>query len=291
MTSQEIQNLFNHLGIFKRGNERAPHKPLLLLLAIGYLQKGQRNIPFADIQEKLSTLLEDYGPPRRRNHPEYPFVRLVADGLWELSDKSIQPGSDPSPGMLVKKSVNGGFTPEVFQILGDDSMLLSSVVRELLESNFPDSLHDDILISTGVQLLSTSVTRRVRDPHFRELVLEAYGYKCAVCGLGVRLRHSLVALEAAHIKWHQAGGPDIVENGLALCSLHHKFLDVGAFTVDADHRFIVSPKANGPGLQEALLSYQGTVLQYPTKKNHYPEHEFLDWHVNEVFKAGYSSRT
>jgi len=56
----------------------------------------------------------------------------------------------------------------------------------------------------------------------------------AVCGFNVRIGNVVVALEAAHIKWHQAGGADIQENGLSLCSLHHKLFDRGAFTVDAD---------------------------------------------------------
>jgi hypothetical protein len=40
-----------------------------------------------------------------------------------------------------------------------------------------------------------------------------------------------VALDAAHIRWHQAGGPDEEANGLALRVLHHKLFDLGAFTV------------------------------------------------------------
>jgi putative restriction endonuclease len=40
-----------------------------------------------------------------------------------------------------------------------------------------------------------------------------------------------LGLEAAHIKWFQAGGPDIEANGLAMCSLHHKLFDLGVFTI------------------------------------------------------------
>ncbi len=40
-----------------------------------------------------------------------------------------------------------------------------------------------------------------------------------------------MAIEAAHIKWHQAGGPDIEQNGIALCSMHHKLFDRGVFTI------------------------------------------------------------
>jgi len=65
-------------------------------------------------------------------------------------------------------------------------------------------------------------------------------------------------LEAAHIKWHQAGGPDTIDNGLALCSLHHKLLDLGALGISNEFTVIVSDKVNGyAGFQEWLLNFEG----------------------------------
>ncbi len=62
-------------------------------------------------------------------------------------------------------------------------------------------------------------------------MLLAYQYRCGVCGHDLRLGSQTIGLEAAHIKWFQAQGPDIVPNGLALCSLHHKIFDLGAFAI------------------------------------------------------------
>ncbi|MGP1680353.1 MAG: HNH endonuclease [Burkholderiales bacterium] len=47
------------------------------------------------------------------------------------------------------------------------------------------------------------------------------------------------APSAAQIDWFQARGPDVVQNGLALRSLHHKIFDLGAFTVLPGNRQIV----------------------------------------------------
>ena len=48
-------------------------------------------------------------------------------------------------------------------------------------------------------------------------------------------------MTAAHIKWFQARGQDVVPNGLALCSLHHKIFDLGAFTVlPGNHQIVIS---------------------------------------------------
>jgi putative restriction endonuclease len=117
--------------------------------------------------------------------------------------------------------------------------------------------------------------------------LLAYNYQCAVCGLDVRLGSITIGLEAAHIKWHQANGPDNVNNGLALCSLHHKIFDLGAFTIDADLRLLVSDKVHGTArLDDVLLRHHGQVISSTTDPDHRPLTTHLDWHRKQVFKEG-----
>ena len=87
MEAQELANRVGNLNVWKRGSERAPHKSLLLLYALGRLQKGEDAvIPFSDVNRDLTSLLEEFGPTRRSYHPEYPFWRLQKDGLWELQE-------------------------------------------------------------------------------------------------------------------------------------------------------------------------------------------------------------
>jgi hypothetical protein len=56
------------------------------------------------------------------------------------------------------------------------------------------------------------------------------------------MRHdsTSVALEAAHIKWKQHGGPCEISNGLALCAIHHKAFDKGSIGLDESMRVQVS---------------------------------------------------
>ena len=56
---------------------------------------------------------------------------------------------------------------------------------------------------------------------------------------------AVIGIEAAHVKWHMARGPSTTNNGLALCSLHHKLFDRGAFTLDTDRRVLLSQHARG----------------------------------------------
>ena len=46
--------------------ERAPHKPLLILYALGQLLcEGKNHIRFAEFYEPFTHLLEEFGPPRK----------------------------------------------------------------------------------------------------------------------------------------------------------------------------------------------------------------------------------
>jgi len=76
-------------------------------------------------------------------------------------------------------------------------------------------------------------------------VLTAYEWRCAVCGFDVQLGAIPIALDAAHIRWHQANGPDTERNGLALCALHHKTFDLGVFV--GMERTRERPTASGRG--------------------------------------------
>jgi putative restriction endonuclease len=108
----------------------------------------------------------------------------------------------------------------------------------------------------------------------------------AVCGFDVRLCDSLIALEAAHIKWSQAGGPDTEPNGVALCSLHHKLFDRGAFTITDSLQLIVSERAHGSaGFEEWSLGFHGKQIRGPQRPSYNPEKEFAAWHFSEVFKS------
>jgi len=99
-------------------------------------------------------------------------------------------------------------------------------------------------------------------------------------------RHSGKRLEAAHIKWFQARGPDVVQNGLALCSLHHKIFDPGAFTVLPENHQIVFSRhlMGGDDTKAELLAHHGAGLIQPQGRECLPQPEFLAWHRAEVFK-------
>lgn len=288
---EEILKTFDRINVWTRGSERAPHKPLMVLYALGQLSRGESDsIAFRDVAPKLTELLKEFGPTRTSYHPEYPFWRLQNDGLWIVDDSEKlerRIGQTDIPKReLIDKDVHAHFTDEIAKRLRKDPSLIADVALRLLDSHFPVSFQQDILDAVGLDLnLTETISRRKRDPAFRGRILTAYEYACAVCGFDVRLGNQVMGLEAAHIQWHQAGGPDEEQNGLALCSLHHKAFDLGAFTIHPDQVLLVSEHAHGQrGFDELLLKFHGHSIRSPQRDTYLPSGAYLDWHEREVFK-------
>ncbi|MCY3928496.1 MAG: HNH endonuclease [Acidobacteria bacterium] len=174
-----------------------------------------------------------------------------------------------------------------------DPELIEQAARKLLGKHFPPSLHDSIRdavrlarpVEQGLQPKAPTT----RDRSFRHAVLRAYERRCVVCGFDVRLNDELVALEAAHIRWHSHGGPDQVRNGLALCILHHQTFDRGAIGLERatkGYRLVVSDEANGqsPAFHQ-LLDCHGKRIRNPQSARQRPDPNFVDWHRKQVFRG------
>jgi putative restriction endonuclease len=291
MDPDAIRERFSSITVWKRGGERAPHKPLLAIYAIARALRGNaRMISYAEVDRDLGKLLIEFGPRRQSHHPEYPFWRLQNDGLWELTRTekltTRSASTDAKKSELLENDVHGGFPPEIHDKLARDKYLAREIVQDLLNGNFPESIHQDILDAVGIDFAIDTRIVVARSPDFRDRVLRAYEYSCAVCGFDVRLGTVPVALEAAHIKWHQAGGPDEESNGLALCTMHHKLFDRGVFTLSEKMDVIVSEIANGSrGFQEWVVAYHGRSIRPPQNPNYYPTETVIAWHVREVFQG------
>jgi putative restriction endonuclease len=282
MDSTDLKERINSLNIWKRGDQRAPHKPLLILYALGKLQaSSSRFLAYEEVKDALKTLLKEFGPPRRSYHPEDPFVRLTNDGIWNLNSDADSVRINNQ--WLQRNGVTGGFNDEACSLLKNDPGLVREVAEMLLHEHFPETIHEDILTAVGLDFEPKG--NRSRDPNFRERILRAYEYSCAVCGFNVRLGHNLIAVEAAHIKWHQAGGPDSEENGIALCAMHHKLFDRGVFTISKSKELLVAEEAHGNGFEEWLMRYHGKQIRPPIHPDYQPKDSYVYWHVREVFRG------
>ena len=193
-----------------------------------------------------------------------------------------QGGSSPSKSDLTKRQAIGRFVPEVQSLIRSDAALAEEVVSVVLNDHFPDSIHEDILGATHLEQLQTAKPKR--DSKFREEVLRVYGYRCVICGFDLRLDNAPLALDAAHIRWHYAHGPSIVSNGLAMCALHHKLFDRGAFSLSESLKIEISNRVNGSvGHMDYLTRFNSISITPPNILDAKPDLRFIRWHREEVF--------
>lgn len=296
MTRDDILQAFDRMRVWQRGDRRAVHKPLLVLFALARVGAGETALmDWNDAEPRLKALLDEFGPDGSGSSRHHPFWHLQTDGLWQLQGPADilarPPSATPTLGELRDNHIRGGFPPALREALLRDPQLVATIARRIVDAHFPESIRPDVLAAVGLpaDLTDTTLTQeqaRRRDPAFREKVLLAYQYRCGVCGHDLRLGRQTIGLEAAHIKWFQARGPDVVPNGIALCSLHHKVFDLGAFTIlPGSYQMIFSQHLNGSDDSAGkILAYHGASLILPQSREYLPQPEFLDWHKREVFK-------
>ncbi|MDN3354912.1 phosphorothioated DNA-binding restriction endonuclease [Actinomadura sp. DC4] len=280
-----------HVRQWSRGGERASHKPLLLLYALGHFQRnGDSSILYSEAEEHLAGLLREFGPPRTTS-PAYPFHHLTSDGLWEV--RTAAGGESPGPrvGALRSQAARGRLTTELVAALRHDPHLLSQLGRAILDVNFEPSLHEDICTAAGLDLEAVELAGarfpRRRDPAFRAQVMVAYEYQCAFCGYDGWLNGSAVGLDAAHVRWWAFEGPDEVTNGICLCALHHKLFDKGVLGMTGDRRVNVSAHyvGRGPAARDQVHTLAGRRVFSPQAAFPGLDDAHIAWHAREVFRA------
>lgn len=123
----------------------------------------------------------------------------------------------------------------------------------------------------------TEARRRARDSAFSELVREAYGGTCAICGSSRETPDGNQEVEAAHIYPKQEGGADDVRNGIALCKLHHWAFDTGWLAISDEYEILVQDEPDRDGYYE-FKQLEGDTLHLPDTGEAKPHRKFLEQH-------------
>ena len=122
---------------------------------------------------------------------------------------------------------------------------------------------------------------RLAQQAFKAVVLNAYHGHCAITGTKIR-----PVLQAAHIRPVSSGGENRLDNGLLLRSDVHTMFDGGYLAVDPRRKLLVSPRLRADfGNGEQFYAKAGEVIALPDRKGDQPNREFLEWHLDTVYKA------
>jgi putative restriction endonuclease len=167
---------------------------------------------------------------------------------------------------------------------------VQKIVTKLIEAPRPINYHP-IEAKRNTMVVTKEISIRKRG--FRQAVIEAYDFRCAVCGLKIHSpNRNIWEVEAAHIVPHGSKGKDDILNGISLCHLHHWAFDVGWFSLLDDYTLTVSPEAeNLPDEFVKSVSYEfikslkkpNQKIFLPSHSNIYPHLNAITWHRQNIF--------
>ena len=289
---EEFLALMRKLRVDASGGQRKPHKPLLMLLALRRLcEDGDLVVPFAEVEEPMSRLLEVYAPPATNPEPRLPYWHLQSDGVWEIPGADALPrGSNGKPSLLAMRTTCAQIPERYRNALLASPTLARACVAALLDEHFEPSLHEDVLQDLGYpegwlssqfapQLIVREKGGLARDASFRERVLRAYDHRCVVTGFQATFGGAFFGIEAAHVHWHSKGGPSTVDNGIPLSPTMHKLFDHGAWSLTDDRRIVVSERFSGSDEAIAMLRpLQGKPIRAPKSARDALRVDFIRWH-------------
>lgn len=125
---------------------------------------------------------------------------------------------------------------------------------------------------------AVSETRRaLRAIDFSARVLNAYGHRCAMCGIQLKL------VDGAHIlPVQEPGSTDETSNGIALCALHHRAYDRCLITFGSDYTIqINAKKVSELRMSDLVGGFQRfrenlrEVIRVPDEQTSRPKPEFV----------------
>ncbi len=265
------------------------------LLEKGFVHSGQR-IPLMSPQGIFRPKRLDY-PLTITTAPEGPYDdRVSTDGLLNYRYR----GSDPShrdnvglrqamrdkvPLIYLYGVVPGKYMAvwPVYIAADDPGSLTFTVAVDDASMISVERPMDYELAEPRRAYITSQVKVRLHQRGFRERVIDAYRIQCAFC----RLRHEEL-LDAAHIiPDTEPESRPTVNNGIALCKLHHAAFD--NFIIGVSPGYIIEVREDvlkehdGPMLQHGIKELHRQRIILPRREEFMPDKGFLEWRY-ERFK-------
>ncbi len=213
------------------------------------------------------------------------FVRPVQfsgpDGLIErglLNEAGVISGRAQS---AVRPLSPSDFARIVSAGLPENDILLPRIDEPLAEDRVHELRAPYAIERPIIERLVASPERKV---FFRRAVLQAYDERCAVTGWKLINGGGRAEAEAAHIRPVEHGGPDSIQNGIALSGTAHWMFDRGLIGLSDKLDILISRQVNDRSGIEAIINKTGMALA-PERVALRPHPAFLGWHRENCFKG------
>jgi putative restriction endonuclease len=285
---------FYNLKRDKSGGHERPHKPVLLLTIFNLLDRGIITKNEVLLTPDLAQTFKRYfGVVRTADDKptiENPFYFLAGDRFWQLVPKN---GGTPlyergkasgAPTLKVLREVYGRFDDDLWKLIISEPHSRPQLREALIARYFPEH-REQISALSGERPAEPTLREEPpgRDGAFRHTILEIYDYRCAACGIRVKISDALSLVEAAHIIPFGISHNDKPDNGLALCPNHHWAMDRQLIAPCPDDKHRAGIWRVGRTLdariegQKDLVALHGQRVIPPVEEKFNPALESLRW--------------
>ena len=196
----------------------------------------------------------------------------------ELRGNSMRTISDHEFSVIVLAGLSKTLDPTNAERSEDGELQPDGSVRALIRASREEQER---------RIVPMLMNRPFRDAAFRTSVVEAYEETCAVTGLRIVNGGGKAEVQAAHIWTVADGGPDIVQNGIALSATCHWLFDRHLISLRDDYGLLVSHN-RVPCEMRNLFESQLDRIHLPSDKRLWPRLDFIFRH-REKFAGEFDS--
>ncbi len=235
------------------------------------------------------------------NNGPYKLDDIGEDGFLTYAYRGTDPDHRDNAGLrnamrtrtplVYFKEMDGHRYQAIWPVIVLDDMPERLCVRAAIDPAYgelkPGIRFGDIAASPlDVRRYAWGQTRhRLHQNAFREMVVNAYDERCAIC----RLNHPEL-LDAAHIiPDSDERGTPVIPNGLSLCKIHHAAYDKNILGIDPEYRVHIREdilhERDGPMLKHGLQELDGSSLILPRRVAERPDRERLEVRFAEFRSA------
>lgn len=165
------------------------------------------------------------------------------------------------------------------------ALVIDSNYNRIVDFSFVDRVQIEMNSIVFQPTLNQNNSRPAREQRlFREKVLKAYDYQCAITRQSIVV-DDRVLLEAAHIIPYRDGGSFSVSNGIALSYEMHKMFDNGLFGFVYDEnqnlKIKISHSSRISDKQGILNNLDGSIVAIPDKELEKPDSLAVEYNLEK----------
>lgn len=168
------------------------------------------------------------------------------------------------------------------KLIFESERILALKENTTLETKFADILTDISYLKGETKI--REVKTRVNQNFFRQVVVANYSGRCAITGIDI-----LDLLVASHIvPWAKNETERLnPENGLCLSALYDRAFDKGYIAINTNFDILISSELKKKGKEEYFPKYFSHLLgnKLILPKKYHPKKEFLEYHLDTIFKG------